>query len=367
MTETIVYIGLGSNIADRAKYINDALAELKKASGIKVVKVSDISETKPLDGKGGGYDSDSKAYLNGAAEIATNLSCEKLLEVTSEIENKLGRKRTAKWDKRTIDLDVLLYGDEIIATEKLTVPHSQLHLRSFVLGPMTELNGQLNHPILNQTMVVLNDRLNGCDFAIEDEGQKLISVAGLIGVGKTTLAKPLAKLFKAEIILEPYDENPFLADEYAGDKTIALDCEMFFLNYRAKQFAKNGFKKANTVAAVSDCLFDKGLMFAENFLTEKQLACYKKQYDQVTENIKAPSVVVYITDTAENCLKRINRRNRGYEQQITIEYLSHLSNQYEELLGNWTKCPILKFDKAGFDSEKPADVKRIFNQIRCYV
>ena len=127
MTKQVAYIGIGSNLGDRKDYINKSVKMLGEVSQIEFCRLSDIIETAAL---GNASEPD---YLNAVAEITTSLNPEELHAKTIEIENTLGRERKEKWSSRTIDLDILLFDDLIINTTKLTIPHSQMHLRSFVL------------------------------------------------------------------------------------------------------------------------------------------------------------------------------------------------------------------------------------------
>lgn len=127
------YIGIGSNLGDRQKYINDAIKSLKNVRGIKVKRISSIYETEPLS------DIPQGKYLNGVIEIETDLEAASLLKKLNGIEETLGRKRTVKNAARTIDLDILYYGDKKINNKDLTIPHPRIQEREFVLKGLREL------------------------------------------------------------------------------------------------------------------------------------------------------------------------------------------------------------------------------------
>ncbi|MEW6698008.1 MAG: 2-amino-4-hydroxy-6-hydroxymethyldihydropteridine diphosphokinase [Bacillota bacterium] len=130
---TLAYIGLGSNLGDRASYIQGALEKLAAAPGIQLLRIAYLYETAPW-GK-----TDQDWFLNTVAEVASDLSPEELLQRLLEIENTLGRTREVKWGPRTIDLDLLLYGNEKVDLPHLQVPHPRLAERAFVLIPLGEL------------------------------------------------------------------------------------------------------------------------------------------------------------------------------------------------------------------------------------
>jgi len=128
-----VFIGIGSNLGDREKNIKKALEYFKKNPHIKIKKISSIIETEPW-----GYTSQPK-YLNGVIKIKTELSPLDLLKFLQEVEKKLGRERKIKYGPRTIDLDILLYGDKIINLPQLKIPHPRMWEREFVLKPLLEI------------------------------------------------------------------------------------------------------------------------------------------------------------------------------------------------------------------------------------
>lgn len=128
------YIGIGSNLGDRRRYIDSAIDELKKNGGtIRVLRISSIYETAPVGELAEGR------FLNGVIEIETSLEPKRLLEELHGIESRLGRKRTVKNGPRTIDLDILYYGNDAISDGALVIPHPRIGEREFVLKGLREL------------------------------------------------------------------------------------------------------------------------------------------------------------------------------------------------------------------------------------
>jgi 2-amino-4-hydroxy-6-hydroxymethyldihydropteridine diphosphokinase len=136
------FVGLGANVGDREPTIRRSLALLDASEGVRVVAVSMLRETEPVGV------ADQRPFLNGAAEIETVLSPRALLERLLAVERELGRDRSAerRWGPRTIDLDLLLYGDARVDEPGLTVPHPRLHERRFALEPLAELDPELELP-----------------------------------------------------------------------------------------------------------------------------------------------------------------------------------------------------------------------------
>jgi deoxyguanosine kinase len=347
------YIGLGSNLGDRENYIAEALKSLREVENVELSNVSDIIETVAL------ASTEQPKFLNAVAELKTTLSAADLHKTLSNIESELGRARRGQWWPRTIDLDVLLFGNEILESPDLTVPHPQMHLRSFVLNGLCQLNGELLHPVMKVSFNELNARLNGCDFALDPDKPQLISIAGIIGVGKTTLAEKLANRFGCEVILEPYDKNPFLADVYAGETKLALDSELFFLIGRAKQLEAGELETGRI--CITDYVFGKELIYARRLLDAQQLALYQEIHPPFAAQVTAPVLVIYMRDTEQNCLERIRNRNRPYEQKIELQFLHALDCDYERLFKNWKSCPVIRIS-----TSQGTDVVSLANQIKYY-
>lgn len=143
------YIGLGSNVGDREEYIEQAIFLLEKNPDIQVVRRSSNYETE-AEGPG-----EQPPFINAVVEVKTNLSPHELLDVCQEIETALGRDREVEWGPRTIDLDILLYEDQIISDDRLQIPHPLMHERLFVLKPFREIAPQVIHPVLEKTIETL--------------------------------------------------------------------------------------------------------------------------------------------------------------------------------------------------------------------
>ncbi|MGA2093561.1 MAG: 2-amino-4-hydroxy-6-hydroxymethyldihydropteridine diphosphokinase [Sedimentisphaerales bacterium] len=366
MSQVSAYIGLGSNLGDRRGFINDALKMLGQTQGIDGVRATEPTETMPLGGL------KQPRYLNAAAEIKTSLSAEKLHSRLKEIEDALGRQRSEKWGSRTIDLDLLLFGSEVIKTDKLIVPHPETHLRSFVLVDLCKLNPKLTHPVLKETVEVLAGRLNGCNFlpagakhcaAMPAAAKQLISIAGNIGAGKTTLTKKLAEIFSCEAILERYDTNPFLPKVYAGDKALALDSQLYFLTSRVEQLSPEALDKSKR--AVTDYVFQKELIYADILLSKEQRELYGKIYQRLATGITAPAILIYLADSPQECLKRIHSRNRPYEQQIQMSFLERIDAGYKKLVAEWNQSPVITL--TGFNCLSEKEVERVAGEIGYYL
>jgi len=141
------YVALGANLGDRRRNIHAALLKLRDTSGVTVSRVSDIFENPAVGGP-----SDSPPFLNAVAEVRVASSPHAFLRQLLRIEKELGRLRRRKWEPRLIDLDLLLWGDKIIGSQDLVVPHPLMHERIFVLKPLAEIAPQAVHPVLQMTI-----------------------------------------------------------------------------------------------------------------------------------------------------------------------------------------------------------------------
>jgi 2-amino-4-hydroxy-6-hydroxymethyldihydropteridine diphosphokinase len=146
--KTRAYLSLGSNIGDRAKNLQEAIAALGEF-GVQVLRVSSMYETEPVDYL------QQPWFLNCAVEAETELLALDLLRALRHVESQMGSKKLIAKGPRLIDMDILLYGDEIIDTPELQVPHPRMHLRGFVLQPLAEIAPNLEHPVSHLSISAL--------------------------------------------------------------------------------------------------------------------------------------------------------------------------------------------------------------------
>ncbi len=340
-------------------YLSLAVRKLGDLSGNSVVGMSGMMETQPLGVVG------QEPYLNAVVKIRTGLSLLEMYEANRSIERELGRVRAEHWGPRTIDIDLLLYDDRIFRSGALTIPHPQMHLRSFVLRPMCEIGAYVVHPILGKTMAELAERLGGGDFLPDPARPQLISIAGLIGVGKTTLAEGLSRILHCPEIRETYDTNPYLPEVCGGRKDLALKSQLYFLETRVRQLSRPNLSASRI--AVSDFVFEQDPIFARRTLDPDSLKAYDERYQRHCGSVQEPAVVVYLKDTPHHCLDRIRKRNRPFEKGITIDALEWFHRAYEQLFSSWRRCPVIRVDAAQCDCRQEPTIVALAGQVRHYL
>lgn len=147
----IVYLSLGSNVGDRAANLNSAIEQLQALG--KIEKVSSFYETEPVEFENQPW------FLNCAVKLDTEKMPKQLLAGILDVEQEMGRRRTQKKGPRAIDIDILLFGNSIIDTKGLTIPHPAMHERRFVLEPLAEIVPDVRHPVFKRTIRELRDAL----------------------------------------------------------------------------------------------------------------------------------------------------------------------------------------------------------------
>jgi 2-amino-4-hydroxy-6-hydroxymethyldihydropteridine diphosphokinase len=162
MCENRAVIGLGSNLGDRKAILDGAVESLKEIPGTVVRSVSGFHETEPVGGPSG-----QEAFLNAALVLETTLSPIELLRALQAIENRFGRVRTVRWGERTLDLDLILYGDTVIESPDLIVPHPRFAERRFVLAPLAEIAPEAVDPTSGKTVAQLLECVD------EEKGDRL--------------------------------------------------------------------------------------------------------------------------------------------------------------------------------------------------
>jgi len=195
-----------------------------------------------------------------------------------------------------------------------------------------------------------------------------IAIEGVIGVGKTTLARLLQPSFKAGLLLEVFEENPFLSDFYSDRARYAFQTQIFFLLSRYRQQNNNVPRLLmENENLISDYTFEKDSIFARINLQGDELDMYHRVHEALAEKVPTPDLLVYLRANIDTIMQRIALRDRSYERQIERAYLQQLSDAYEEFLSHSSRLPFptLIIDTDEIDYVRSADeLISIDNRIR---
>ena len=193
---------------------------------------------------------------------------------------------------------------------------------------------------------------------------RFIAIEGVIGAGKTSLAKILSNRFHAGVILEKFEENPFLEKFYSDPVKYAFHTQIYFLMSRYKQQREIAQIDLFNSRIITDYLFAKDRIFAEINLTEEEFTLYDKIYGLIERDIPKPDLVIYLQAVPEFLYKRIKQRNRGFEEGIEFEYVDKLCDAYNTFFFHYNTSPLLMIDIKGFDFiSNPKDVDLIYSEI----
>ncbi len=365
------YLSLGSNLENKHENLQKAVDLIAEKAGM-VTKVSTIYKTASWGFK-------SNTFFNICIEVLTSLNPEDLFNTLQQIEQTLGRKKRQKsgYESRIIDIDILLFDNEIIFTKDLIVPHKQMLQRKFVMVPLTEIAPNLMHPITKQRMRVClesctdNSTVEKSTLTIDrpvslSEKYNYIAIEGNIGAGKTTLANMISNDYNAKIVLERFADNPFLPKFYNDNERYAFPLEMSFLADRYQQLSDDLaqfdlFKNF----IVSDYYIFKSLIFAQVTLQNDEYFLYRKMFDIMYKEISKPDLYIYLYQNTERLIDNIKKRGRDYEQNIAPEYLDKIHKGYANFIKTEKNLNTLIIDVSDKDFvNNPEDYKDIIDLIK---
>ena len=192
-----------------------------------------------------------------------------------------------------------------------------------------------------------------------------IAVEGTIGVGKTSLAEILGERLEAKLILEEFEENPFLVDFYKDAERFAFQTQLFFLLSRYRQQQELQQTDLFTKALISDYMFVKDRMFAALNLNDKEMGLYNSVARILEKNVSSPDMVIFLQSDTDRLMLNIKKRGREYEKSIDWKYIDALNQIYNEFFFRYDKSPLLiiNTDDIDFVNNK-TDLEEIIEFIR---
>ena len=336
--QRLTYLSLGSNQGRKLNNLQEAIYEIAESIGA-IHKISSVYKTDSWGFKG-------DDFYNICIAVSTYLPPEELLKNILNIETKLGRKREQnnKYTNRKIDIDILLFDDEIVFSKNIIIPHPRMLDRKFVLVPLAEIAGNTLHPIEKKTLnICLNNTIDTSEIhKISSKLQRpipliekynYVAIEGNIGSGKTSLSNLMSDEFNAKIVLERFADNPFLPKFYEDQERFAFPLEMSFLADRYQQLTDDLaqfdlFKNF----IVSDYYIFKSLIFAQVTLQKEEYALYRKMFDIMYKEISKPDLYIYLYQNTDRLLENIKKRGRVYEQNIEASYLQKIHVGYTNFI-----------------------------------
>jgi len=365
------YLSIGTNQGDTKKNLQKAVDFIDESIG-SVQAISAVYKTAAWGFKG-------NDFLNICIKVTTSLNPENLLTAIHKIEKQIGRIRSNSdvYENRVIDIDILLFENEIIFSKTLLVPHKEMIKRNFVMVPLAEIAGNVTHPISKQRISI--DAAN-CEDATEIEKTDIqlirpiaisekfnyIAIEGNIGAGKTTLSNMISDDFNAKIVLERFADNPFLPKFYEDNERYAFPLEMSFLADRYQQLTDDLaqfdlFKNF----ILSDYYIFKSLIFAQITLHSDEFFLYRKMFDIMYKEITKPDLYIYLYQSTDRLIENIKKRGRDYEQNIEATYLDKIHKGYINFINTEKNLNTLVIDVSEMDFVKNrADYITILNLIK---
>lgn len=192
-----------------------------------------------------------------------------------------------------------------------------------------------------------------------------LAIEGVIGVGKTSLARLLQPVFGAVLLLEAFDENPFLSDFYGDRKRYAFQTQIFFLLSRYHQQRESVPQALADGSLIADYTFEKDALFADLNLDGDELSTYTLVHSALAERIPEPDLTIYLRADTDTAMQRIAMRDRTYERNMSRDYIDDLNQAYEARWGAASRKGILVIDSANLDFvANPGDLELIAQRIR---
>ncbi|MDB4559927.1 2-amino-4-hydroxy-6-hydroxymethyldihydropteridine diphosphokinase [Flavobacteriaceae bacterium] len=371
--QRLTYLSLGSNQGDKLKTLQKTINDIAESIGA-IQNISSVYKTSSW-----GYEGED--FYNICIGVSTYLQPENLLKKLLGIENKYGRerKKTNGYSDRKIDIDILLFDNEIIFSKEVTIPHPRMLERKFVLVPLVEIAKNTLHPIEKKQLVSC---LNNCSDAslIEKISAKLIrpipltekynyiAIEGNIGAGKTSLAKLMSDEFNAKVVLERFADNAFLPKFYNDKERFAFPLEMSFLADRYQQLIDDlaQFDLFKNLI-VSDYYIFKSLIFAQVTLQKEEYTLYRKIFDIMYREISKPDLYIYLYQNTNRLLDNIKKRGRDYEQNIEASYLQKIHDGYSGFIKTEQHLNTLIIDVSELDFvNNYKDYKKILSIINLH-
>lgn len=291
-------IGCGANLGSRREQLDQAIDMLRFMPGVEMLQVSRFVETQPIGGPPG-----QPPFLNAACLVETSFAPEEMLDMLAAVENTLHRERHTRWGPRTIDLDLLMYDEQVITTERLQVPHPRMTTRRFVLEPATEIAADLRHPVAGCTLRELLENIS--------QRHLHVAVVGVPGSGAAEVAAAVADVTLARLLHAPTalpgcsPATAHQAEPPATSRGWRERVEAYAAPLRESQWPDDPH------GTVADYWLEGVRLAADAWLPPVERESFLSAFEQVSHETVCPHVVLFLEVRQQTLVERMAYRSHA--------------------------------------------------------
>jgi 2-amino-4-hydroxy-6-hydroxymethyldihydropteridine diphosphokinase len=319
---------MGSNVGDRRFALQRAISRLRHQAHVSILAVSRFHETTPIGGPGG-----QGAFLNAALTLETDLTAAELFRLLQDVEQQIGRVRRERWSERILDLDLLLYDQQVMTTSSLVVPHPRMAFRPFVLVPAVEIAPDLIHPCIGWTLHQILDHLSS--------PHSYVAVTGIPATAASRLVKEIANRCRARLVAVAGTRERRHGD--TDDSTgVTLETELEFLMSCVRKLEEASGQASGWM--VSDFWLGELRVSARRRLARPELPRYENAWKEAIRDVVTPKLRVFLNASAGTI-----QSTAGATSPSDVARLSRLQDDLRQEVMLPGMGPMLEVNAADFD------------------